>query len=207
MVSYRFGEEEVTIHTTASISEGALAGMFTRAGHSIPVGTPKRTTDRIWIGRANGDLPLWVTSSVKTNGGIWIGPKDGAAPFRSVTNQSYATNAMSELPLTIPQVRTSKGEHSCTIGMTRKEVRAALADSWLYVSASRPPAGWSRGDSPPAGGRAARFESSPSGAVESCDVYWIGHAYPPKTHFGKRLDCFYFDRDEKLIGFDWCILD
>jgi len=92
--------------------------------------------------------------------------------------------------------------------MSRDDVRAALADSWLLASVSRPEAGWTREVSPPAGGRAARFEmTNPGMIVEMCDVYWIGHTHAPRTYYGKRLDYFYFDCDEKLIGFEWCILD
>jgi hypothetical protein len=91
--------------------------------------------------------------------------------------------------------------------MTRKEVRADLADSWLLVSASRPPTGWSSQVSPPAGGRAAMFERSHPGAVETCDVYWVGHTNAPSMYFGRWLNYFYFDRDEKLIGFDRWVID
>jgi hypothetical protein len=40
-----------------------------------------------------------------------------------------------------------------------------------------------------------------------CDVYWIGHTTTPKMYYGKKLHYFYFDRDEKLIGYDWRIFD
>src|SRR5450755_2162471 len=91
--------------------------------------------------------------------------------------------------------RTERAKHSFSIGMTRKEVRADLADSWLLVSASRPLTGWSSQVSPPAGGRAAMFERSHPGAVEACDVYWVGHTNAPSMYFGRWLNYFYFDRD------------
>ena len=104
------------------------------------------------------------------------------------------------------QQRSKRSKHSFSVGMTRKEVQAKLADSWLLVSASRPPSGWSSQDSPPAGGFASMFERSHPGAVEACEVYWVGHTNAPTIYFGKWLNYFYFDREEKLIGFDkWVI--
>lgn len=103
--------------------------------------------------------------------------------------------------------------YSYSLGMTRKELRAELTDSCLFVSASRPPTGWSSQVSPPAGGQAAEFESSKPGTiVEMCDIYWIGHTNTPKIntpkmYYGKKLHYFYFNRDEKLIGYDWMIID
>jgi hypothetical protein len=101
----------------------------------------------------------------------------------------------------------ARREHSFLAGMTRKEVRAELGDSWLLVAASRPASGWSSQVSPPAGGRAEMFDSSHSGAVAACDVYWVGHTNPPSTYFGKRLDYFYYDRDEKLIESEIWVID
>jgi hypothetical protein len=107
-----------------------------------------------------------------------------------------------------PQPRTERTKHVFSVGMTRNEVRADLADSHLLASASRPASGWSRQVSPPAGGQAAMFEGSHAGAtVEACDVYWIGHTNAPSMYYGKRLNYFYFDRDDKLIGFDWWVID
>jgi hypothetical protein len=40
-LSYRFGEESVDIHTSASVSEDPLTGRFTGAGYTIPVSTNK----------------------------------------------------------------------------------------------------------------------------------------------------------------------
>src|ERR1022692_4798083 len=56
--------------------------------------------------------------------------------------------------------RSERALHSYSVGVSRKEVRADLADSWLLASAMRPVNGWSREVSPPSGGHAARFESS-----------------------------------------------
>jgi hypothetical protein len=53
-LSYRFGEEEVTIHTTATISEGPLKGSFTAAGYSLLSGHSTQTTNRIHIGQPDG---------------------------------------------------------------------------------------------------------------------------------------------------------
>jgi len=50
------------------------------------------------------------------------------------------------------------------------------------------------------------FERSHPGAVEMCDVYWVGHTNAPRMYRGPWLNYFYFDRKEKLIGFDrWVI--
>ena len=104
--------------------------------------------------------------------------------------------------------RTERAPQSFSVGMSRNEVRAELADSWLLVSASRPISGWSRQVSPPAGGRAVHFESSHPGTVaEACGVYWVGHTNAPRMYYGIWFNYFYFDQDEKLIGFDQWVLD
>ena len=98
--------------------------------------------------------------------------------------------------------------HSYSLGMSRREVRADLSDSWLLVSASRPVTGWSSHVLPPAGGRAVKFERSHEGSlVEKCDVYWVGHTNAPKMNYGIWLNYFYFDGDDKLIGFDRWVID
>lgn len=112
-----------------------------------------------------------------------------------------------EQPASQPQ-RSERAKHSFSIGMTRMEVRTDLADSYLLASASRPAGGWSRVVSPPAGGRAVMFEfSHPGIIVEACDVYWIGHTNRPSMYYGQWLKYFYFDRDQKLIGFDTRVID
>ena len=103
--------------------------------------------------------------------------------------------------------RIERAKHSFLVGMTRKEVRVDLSDSWLLVSASRPATGWSSQISPPAGRYAAIFEHSHPDAVGACDVYWVGHTNAPSIYFGKWLNYFYFDRDDKLIGFDRWVID
>ena len=65
-LSYRFGEEEVTIHTTATISEGPLKGQFTGAGYSLPSGHSATTTNKIWMGKADGSEPQWAKRSSET---------------------------------------------------------------------------------------------------------------------------------------------
>jgi len=66
-LSYRFGKEKVTIHTSSSISEGPLAGKFTGAGYSLPEGHSTQTTDRTPIGQqggaANGSQPIRVETN------------------------------------------------------------------------------------------------------------------------------------------------
>jgi hypothetical protein len=47
-LSYRFGEDEVTIHTSATISEGPTKGKFTGAGYSVAQRTPKQRLHDIW---------------------------------------------------------------------------------------------------------------------------------------------------------------
>jgi hypothetical protein len=107
-----------------------------------------------------------------------------------------------------PPQTTERARHSFLVGMSRKEVRKELADSWLLVSASRPVSGWSKRDSPPAGGRVVRFESShPGTVVEECEVYWVGHTNAPRMYYGIWLSYYYFDRDEKLIAFDRSVID
>lgn len=67
-LSYRFGEEEVTVHTTATISEGPLKGQFTGAGYSLPSGHSATTTNKIWMGKADGSEREWARrSSEATN--------------------------------------------------------------------------------------------------------------------------------------------
>ncbi len=87
---------------------------------------------------------------------------------------------------------------------TSREVREKLKDSWLLVSASRPNWAWSADISRPAGRAASSFEHShPDATVEECDVYWTGHNYPPIRYQGIRLNSYYFDRNEMLIGSEW----
>src|SRR6266446_1991247 len=119
-----------------------------------------------------------------------------------------ATRPQASEPATPPPERSARASTWFSVGMTREQVRADLRDSWLLVSASRPAAGWSREVSPPAGRFAARFESShPDAAVEACDVYWVGHTNAPSMYYGKWLTYFYFDRNQKLTGFDRWVVD
>ena len=118
-----------------------------------------------------------------------------------------ATRPQQSQQLATQPQRSERAKRSFSVGMNRKEVRADLSDSYLLVSASRPATGWSREVSPPAGGRAAMFERYHPGAVEACDVYWVGHTNAPRMYFGKWLNYFYFDRDQKLIGFDRWVID
>jgi hypothetical protein len=106
-----------------------------------------------------------------------------------------------------PPQRSQRASHSFSIGMTREQVRAELTDSWLLVSASRPSVGWSSQVSPPAGRFAASFEGWHPDAVEACDVYWLGHTNAPSMYYGKWLNYFYFDRKQKLIGFEKWVID
>ena len=63
-LSYRFGEEEVTIGTSAVLGRDldALTGKFTGAGYSLPVRPSTQATNRIRIGQpdgaANGSQPI-----------------------------------------------------------------------------------------------------------------------------------------------------
>jgi hypothetical protein len=109
---------------------------------------------------------------------------------------------------TLQPRQSEPASHLYSVGMSRKELRADFADSWLLVSASRPVTGWSNEVSPPAGEFAAKYESSNVGiVVASCDVYWVGHTSAPKMYYGKWLNYFYFDRNDKLIGFDRAVID
>jgi hypothetical protein len=55
-LSYRFGEEEVTIGTSAVLGRDldALTGKFTGAGYSLPVRPSTQATNRIRIGQPDG---------------------------------------------------------------------------------------------------------------------------------------------------------
>ena len=55
-LSYRFGGEEVTIHTSAVLDRDldALTGKFTGAGYSLPVKPSTDATNRIQIGQPDG---------------------------------------------------------------------------------------------------------------------------------------------------------
>jgi hypothetical protein len=67
-LSYSFGEEAVTIHTSAGESEDPLTGTFSGAGYSMPVGKSTQMTNRIWIGPKEG-APNWNQPiHSKTNG-------------------------------------------------------------------------------------------------------------------------------------------
>jgi len=117
-----------------------------------------------------------------------------------------ATHPRQSMQATPPQ-RSQHAIHSFSVGMTRGQVREDLTDSWLLVSASRPAGGWSSQISPPAGGQAATFERFHSDAVEACDVYWVGHTHAPAMYYGIRLNYFYYDRNQRLIGFERWVID
>jgi hypothetical protein len=98
--------------------------------------------------------------------------------------------------------------HPWSVGMRREELRAMLADSWLLVCAPRPKGGWSSDDCRPAGGPARAFESSHEGnSVQTCEVYLLGSTHAPSSYYGHWLNFFYFDSDERLIGFERRIFD
>jgi hypothetical protein len=66
-LSYRFGEEDVTINTTATISENPLNAKFTGAGYSFQRKHSTETTNKIGIGQqgaaANGSQPIRVETN------------------------------------------------------------------------------------------------------------------------------------------------
>jgi hypothetical protein len=53
-LSYRFGEDKVTINTSATISEGPLKGSFTGAGYSLPTRQSTQPINRIHISQPDG---------------------------------------------------------------------------------------------------------------------------------------------------------
>ena len=109
---------------------------------------------------------------------------------------------------TPPPQRGLYATHSYSVGMTRKELRAEFADSWLVAHASRPVGGWSELIYPLYGNSADRFERRHQNTiVDSCDVYWVGHTNAPRIQEGIWLDYFLFDRNEKLVGFDKRVID
>jgi hypothetical protein len=83
-LSYRFGEEEVTIGSSAVFGRDLdpLSCKFTGAGYGGPVAHSTATTNRIWIGPANGSLPEWAKAAAENR--IRIGQPDSSA--NSVTN-------------------------------------------------------------------------------------------------------------------------
>jgi hypothetical protein len=72
-LSFRFGENEVTIGTSAVLGRDldVLTGKFTGAGYSVRRLT--ETTNRIWIGQATGSLPEWAKASAETTNRTRIG--------------------------------------------------------------------------------------------------------------------------------------
>ena len=132
----------------------------------------------------------------------------GCARPHLVEQPAHSPPASDVTPQNEELKRSEPVQHSYSLGMSRVQVRAELADSYLFASATRPATGWTRQVSPPAGREVLRFESShPDQLVQSCDVYRVGHRKAPSMYYGIRLDYFYFDRDDKLIGFNWIILD
>jgi len=73
-LSYRFGEEEVTIHTSAVLGRDldALAGKFTGAGHSLSLRPSTEGTNRARAGQPDD-------------------PTNRSRPLGSQTNQTSAT--------------------------------------------------------------------------------------------------------------------
>ena len=67
---YSFGEDQVTIGTSADIAGDPLSGWFTGAGYSLPVTQPQPTegTNRVLRGQQDG-------------------PANGSQPIRSETNR------------------------------------------------------------------------------------------------------------------------
>jgi hypothetical protein len=74
-LSYRFGEGDVTIHTSAVLGKDldATTGKFTGAGYSLPAGHSTSTTNKIWIGKADGSQLDWVTKPAETTNQIGTG--------------------------------------------------------------------------------------------------------------------------------------
>lgn len=95
-LEYRFGEDEVTIGTTAVFGRDLdiLSSKFTGAGYSLPSGRSAETANRIWMGRATGRLPDWAKEPGAKTNRIRVGQPDGAAnrgqPVGSETNRTSA---------------------------------------------------------------------------------------------------------------------
>ena len=93
-LSYRFGEDEVAIETSAVFGRDLdpLSCKFTGAGYSFPVGSSTKTTNHIWIGKADESPPEWVKKSVEGANRILIGQPGGAVnrsqPVRAETNRT-----------------------------------------------------------------------------------------------------------------------
>lgn len=57
---YPFGEGHVNIATDATISDGPLSGKFTGANYGLNSRDSATTTNKIWIGKADGSEPEWA---------------------------------------------------------------------------------------------------------------------------------------------------
>src|SRR5262249_5666606 len=104
-----------------------------------------------------------------------------------------------------------RGRNSYALGLSQQAVAAAVCDSCLVMCASRPSTGGSKEISRPAGSMAMRFERSHAGtAVAKCDVYWLGHYDAPGEatgYAGVDLTYFYFDGNDKMMGYETLIFD
>jgi len=92
-LSYRFGEEEITIHSSAVLDKDldALSGKFTGAGYSLPAGHSTSTTNKIWIGKGDGSQPEWAKEPTGTTNRIG-GGQGAAANGLSAVRSSVAGN-------------------------------------------------------------------------------------------------------------------
>jgi hypothetical protein len=54
-LSYQFGDDEVTIDTSATLNEGPLKGSITGAGYSLHTRRSPQLTNRIYIGQPDGE--------------------------------------------------------------------------------------------------------------------------------------------------------
>jgi hypothetical protein len=95
---YRFGSKEILIDSTGGpvtpLTDRGFAGARVISLEKLRQRNGASTTNRIWIGRADGSQPDWAKKPAETNDRIWIGQPDGAAnrsqPVRPATNQPSA---------------------------------------------------------------------------------------------------------------------
>ncbi len=79
---YRFGAGQIMIRSTGgpatSPMDRGFAGAIVRAPeNSVTVGRSATTTNKVWIGRADGSQPEWVKQAEQATNRIWIGQPGG----------------------------------------------------------------------------------------------------------------------------------
>ena len=106
--------------------------------------------------------------------------------------------------------RHQQNPHAYALGTGREQIHATLGDNRLLATATRPDEGWSgRGDFDVARAAAAFEQANPWVTVQACDVYRIerGTSVPFATTLGVYFDFLYFDKENRLLGYDRRFVD